>query len=206
MEADDYEELLGIKTCGVQREYYDSIHYNGYEPTAYFALETLCNGYSLSSKDNIVDFGCGKGRLNFFINHFYGCNVTGVEMNTVFYEECLDNKSSYIKTHNKCEDKVQFINCLAQDYEIKQEDNKFYFFNPFSQHIFINIIDNILDSIEKFNRPVDIILYYPTYEYLDYLENNTSFKFITDITLPGLHEYDSREKFSIYRLDCNIAE
>ena len=204
MESDDYEELLGIKTCGVQKDFYESIHYHRYEPTAYFALETLANSYSLSSNDNIVDFGCGKGRLNFFLNHFYQCNVTGIEMNKLFYENCLDNKKSYIKKHKKCDDKIHFINCLAQDYKIKPEDNKFYFFNPFSQQIFISIIKNILDSVDKSNRPVDIILYYSSYEYLYYLENNTCFQLINEIPLPGLHEYDIREKFSIYRLDYDM--
>lgn len=87
-----YEKLLNIKTTGEQRWDKKNIHYHPYEPTLYKALEVLFDDYGLEKNDHIVDFGCGKGRLNFYINYLYNSYVTGIEMNEMFYYEALENK------------------------------------------------------------------------------------------------------------------
>jgi SAM-dependent methyltransferase len=195
----NYDELLNIETEGNQRGYNKSFHYHRYEPTPYPALEKLFAEYELNSSDHIVDFGCGKGRLNFYIHNLFHASVTGVEMNEKLYEEALENKANYlIKAKNKGE--IQFQCCLAEKYEINPLDNRFYFFNPFTIPIFWKIINNILVSVEKFKREVDVILYYPSEDYIYYLENNTSFELIKEIQLPGLYENNANERFLIYRL------
>ncbi|TPF97058.1 SAM-dependent methyltransferase, partial [Clostridium perfringens A] len=98
------------------------------------------------------------------------------------------------------EDKLNFINCFAERYPIDSKDNKFYFFNPFSEQIFIKVVGNILDSVSNHERPVDIILYYPSDDYIYYLENYTPFSLKKEIKIPNKYEYDSREKILIYEL------
>lgn len=75
MEETNYDEMLNIKTEGEQKNFNDSLHYHRYEPTPYSALEHLFKKYALKRNDRIVDFGCGKGRLNFlsitYINHLW---------------------------------------------------------------------------------------------------------------------------------------
>jgi SAM-dependent methyltransferase len=199
MKETNYDELLNIETEGNQRGYNKSFHYHRYEPTPYTALENLFAEYELNSSDHIVDFGCGKGRLNFFIHYLFHSSVTGVEMNEKLYEEAIENKENYlIKAKNKGE--IQFQCCLAEKYEINPLDNTFYFFNPFTIPIFWKIINNILVSVEKFKREVDVILYYPSEDYIYYLENHTSFELIKEIQLPGLYENNANERFLIYRL------
>lgn len=198
MDEYQFESLLNIKTSGEQKKFNESLHYNRYEPTSYLALETLFKEYELNNSDNIVDFGCGKGRLNFFIDYFYNIKVTGIEMNKYFYEEALDNKRSYLKKYKKDPNNIQFINCFAQEYEINPCDNIFYFFNPFSLQIFMKIIDNILSSLENSHRTVHIVLYYPSDDYIYFLENMTAFNLVKEIKIPVLHIKDSRQLFSIY--------
>ena len=72
-----FERLLNISTSGNQKNFNEFIHYNRYEPTSYYVLEALLHNYPLLESDNVVDFGSGKGRLNFFLNHFFKCRVTG---------------------------------------------------------------------------------------------------------------------------------
>jgi SAM-dependent methyltransferase len=195
----NYDELLNIETEGTQRGYNKSFHYHRYEPTPYSALEKLFAEYELNSSDHIVDFGCGKGRLNFFIHNLFQASVTGVEMNEKLYEEAIENKANYlIKAKDKGE--IQFQCCLAEKYEINPLDNRFYFFNPFTIPIFWKIINNILVSVEKFKREVDVILYYPSEDYIYYLENHTLFELIKEVQLPGLYENNANERFLIYRL------
>lgn len=196
-----YEKLLNIKTSGEQKNFNESIHYNRYEPTAYSALEVLSKNYTLTEVDSIIDFGCGKGRLNFYINHFFQATVTGIEMNSFFYKEALENKKAYLKNHKKKIDNINFLNCFAEEYNINPSNNKFYFFNPFSVQIFTKVVKKIIISVEKSERPVDIILYYPSEDYIYFLENNTSFRLFDEIRLPSLYDKDHRQTFLVYRLD-----
>lgn len=200
MTEKQFEKLLCINTIKEQKNFNESIHYNRYEATPYNALDLFFKEYPCSSTDYIIDFGCGKGRLAFFANHFYNANVTGIEMNVEYYNSCLDNKSSYISTHPNTVNKIHFINDFAQKYSLSAKDNKFYFFNPFSVQIFINVINNILISFEKFQRNIDIILYYPSDDYIYHLENFTPFKFEGSVKIPMLFDKDSRELFLVYRL------
>lgn len=200
MDEQYYEKLLNIKTTGEQKIFNQSAHYHRYEATAYSLLALLSNQYDFTAADHIVDFGCGKGRLNFYINHFFGSTVTGIEMNTFFYKQAIDNKRDYLKKHQKQSNKINFFNCFAEEYQIIPSDNKFYFFNPFSLQIFIKVIGNILTSVASCERTVDIILYYPSYDYSYFLDNNTPFSLMREIQAPDLYQKDPRQSFLVYRL------
>lgn len=195
-----YDKLLGIKTGGDQNGFNKSFHYHRYEPTPYSALEELFNNYKITSSDRIVDFGCGKGRLNFLIHYHFHATVVGIEMNEDFYQEAIENRTSYFKKTNTSNDNIHFYCCLAEEYQINALDNRFYFFNPFSIQIFMKTINNILLSVEKSERDIELILYYPSEDYIYYLENDTSFELKNEIILPYFYEHNSNERFLIYQL------
>lgn len=197
-----YEKLLNIKTSGEQKIFYESIHYHRYEPTAYSALEILSKQYKFSVEDSIVDFGCGKGRFNFYINHFFNSSVTGVEMNSFFYKEAIENKKNYFQINKNKKDNINFLNCFAESYPINSSDNKFYFFNPFSMQIFAKVINNILVSTEVYERTVDVILYYPSNDYIYFLDTNSHFLLMNEIKVPYKYANDPRHRFLIYRAEC----
>ena len=195
-----YEKLFNIKTTGEQKEFNESYHYHIYEPTSYAALEALCSSYNFTQTDSIVDFGCGKGRFSFYINYFYECKITGIEMSSFFYKQAENNLKSYsIKNAAKAK-KNRFINCLAEEYEVPPCTNKFYFFNPFSMQIFSKVVKNILLSKEESERRIDIILYYPSNDYILYLESTYQFQQIKEIRVPCLYNNDARHKFLIYNI------
>lgn len=195
-----YDELLNIKTGGEQKVFNKSLHYHRYEPTPYSALEQLFKQYELTSSDQVVDFGCGKGRLIFYINYLFNASVVGIEMNKIFYQEAIDNRDSYVKKMKKSGHRIQFHCCLAEKYTIDSLDNRFYFFNPFSVQIFMKIIQNILRSVEQFPRDIELVLYYGSKDYIFFLENQTAFQFKKEILLQGLSERNPYERFLIYRL------
>ena len=121
-------------------------------------------------------------------------------MNNNYFDICINNKKNYLKNYNKEKNKIEFLNIFAEEYKISSTDNKFYFFNPFSVQLFMKVINNILISLEKSPRDIDLILYYPSDEYIYYLENYTCFLLYKEIELPNLSINDKRQKFSIYRL------
>lgn len=193
------DALLNIKTAGGQRGFLKSIHYHPYEPTPYEALDALFAEYELGSRDRLVDFGCGKGRVAFYSNYLFNSTVSGVEMNEVFYHEALENRNGYLAKMKKRFGKVHFYCCLAEEYPIGQEDNKFFFFNPFTLSIFIKVVNRILESAESSPRDMDLILYYPSGDYVQFLEYQTGFELVKEVLLPGLYEKNSNERFLVYR-------
>ncbi|WP_026564386.1 methyltransferase [Bacillus sp. UNC41MFS5] len=195
-----YDKLMGIKTGGDQKGFHKSFHYHRYEPTPYSALEELFTHYQVSRNDRIIDFGCGKGRLNFFIHYHFHATVIGIEMSRDFYQEAIENRKKYHQTTHSINGDIFFHCCLAEEYQINPLDNRFYFFNPFSIQIFMKIINNILLSVENAKRDVEIILYYPSDDYIYYLENDTMFELKKEIILPYVHEHNPNERFLIYRL------
>lgn len=195
-----YDDLLNIKTGGGQKGLNQSLHYHRYEPTPYYALETLFNEYELKSSDRVVDFGCGKGRLNFFIHYLFNSTVVGIEMNEPFYKEAIVNRNRYMKKIKNHKDKIHFHCCLAQEYQIDPSDNRFYFFNPFSVQIFQNVINNILLSVEKSKREIELVLYYVSEDYIYFLEKYTAFELKKEVIVPHLYEHNPNERFLIYNL------
>ncbi|MBT2683452.1 methyltransferase [Bacillus sp. ISL-37] len=198
MNEQQMDRLLNVKTTGEQRGFMTSLHYHRYEPTPYSALDLFFNEYILSTHDHIVDFGCGKGRLNFYLNHYFNTNVVGVEMNETFYMEALENKQSYLKNYRNRADRINFYCVLAEEYEISPDENKFYFFNPFTVQILTNVVKNIMISFEKYQREIDLILYYPSEDYIFYLEKQTPFELVYEMNLP---ENNPNERFLVYRLN-----
>jgi hypothetical protein len=43
-------------------------------------------------------------------------------------------------------------------------------------------------------------MYYPSKEYIFYLENDTAFELIQEVKVPHFYEKNSNERFLIYRL------
>lgn len=191
-----YEKLLNIKTTGDQQGFNQSLQYHRYEPTPYLALEELLENYELKSSDRIVDFGCGKGRLNFFFHYHCGASAVGVEMNDQYYQKAVEN----LKTYRKKTKQIQFYCGKAEDYPVDTRDNRFYFFNPFSVEIFRMVVNNLLLSYEKSPRELEIILYYPAEDYVYFLEKYSPFELKMEVSLQNLYQNDPYERFLIYRL------
>jgi SAM-dependent methyltransferase len=194
-----YDKLLHIKT-GKDRKvkYPDSFHYNPYEPTPYSTLEILSKNYELRANDRVVDFGAGKGRLPFYIHYFHPASVIGVEMDEAMMEKSLVNLNNYQRFIQKKKNTIEFLPCLAEEYIIQPQDNCFYFFNPFSTEIFRKVVNRILQSVEKYKRTVDLVLYYPNGDYIFYLENHTVFELVKEIKLHDYH-WNPDERILIYR-------
>ncbi|MEI4771247.1 SAM-dependent methyltransferase [Psychrobacillus sp. FJAT-51614] len=201
MKEQDHDRLLRIKTEGIREWQYQSAHYNRYEATPYLALEVLFDEYTCKSSDKFVDFGCGKGRFPFYIHHHLHVSVTGVEMSGQLFQVAMENLARYLERTKPSRSTIQFEHLLAEEYKVDLEENRFYFFNPFSIQIFQKVIDNILLSVENYPRAVDIILYYPTSEYIQFLELQTPFELLKEIRVPELYEQNSDERFIIFRYE-----
>ncbi|SRR5690625_3326039 len=198
MDERKIDDRLNISTIGIREQTKKvAIHHNRYEATPYAALDKLFENYKINEHDQLVDFGCGRGRTMFYIHHRFQIPVSGVEANDKTFDEALRNLKSYQQVNSHIEAPINFYYALAEDFEIDQEDNLFYFFNPFSVDIFRQVVHNILASVKKYPRTIEMILYYPLPEYKRFLKNETPFEIINKINVPGIH--GKYGKFIIYR-------
>ena len=90
-EEQKWDKLLQIHTTG--RDDSDSDQYRyPYEPTPYKVLERLANSGLLRKGNTLLDYGCGKGRVDFFLSYQTRCHTIGVEYNERIYEKAVENK------------------------------------------------------------------------------------------------------------------
>lgn len=193
-----YDQMLHIKTVGLREWRNNTTDHNRYEPTPYKALDELFKSYSFKKSDQFVDFGCGRGRVSFYIHYYFHIAVTGIEMHEKTFEEALYNQAAYQQKMKHIRAPIRFEFGLAEHYEVEKKDNCFYFFNPFSVKIFKQVVANILSSVEKNKRLVDLILYYPLPEFQFFLKKKTPFRLMNRIVVPGAQ--NKYEQFLIYRL------
>lgn len=192
-----YDKKLNINTRGIRSWGRNSL-YHRTESTPYLALESFAKEYKFNETDRLVDFGAGKGRVSIYIHNKLNLNVTGVELNNLTYKDAIKNVNNYLYKYGHCKNVNLSIQLeSAENYKIKKDDNKFFFFNPFNVVIFERVIDNIVENAIKNNKEVEIILYYPTKKYVNFLNTNNNFKLVKQIKTHG--SIFPKEKISIYR-------
>lgn len=169
-----WDEKLNISTESVDYSGEDNQNY-GYDPTPYIVLEKLIQLDILKKEDVIVDYGCGKGRIAFFIDSQVGCKVIGIDHSENLVKKANKNLESYGNGEN-----ISFINSKAEDF-IPDCANCFYFFNPFSTKIFREVLKRIHESYKRSPRKILIFFYYSTIEYKLYLPTEPRLKLVKSL-------------------------
>ena len=197
-ENDKYEHFLGIESTEIVYNNRYNDDYYRYEPTSYSGLICAFDEMEevFSKYDRLVDFGCGKGRVLFYVNQRLQCEVCGIEVDEELYEMALDNRAYFNTRFRGSSEKIEIILGKAEEYEIRREDNIFYFFNPFEINIFEMVIDNVIKSVEKYPRRIFVMMYYPKDEYRRYMREK-AFKLYRIVKLPA-YNMDWDEKVVIY--------
>ncbi|MCH5252792.1 MAG: class I SAM-dependent methyltransferase [Lachnospiraceae bacterium] len=187
---------LAIQTEEIQNDGKDTFHFHRYEPTPYAVLERLFDAFTPSSSDVLVDYGCGLGRLNFYLEHRFHIPSVGIEMSEAYYRRAISNLQSY----NGNRENISFLHMSAENYTVTPEDTLFYFFNPFSTQIFRRVLSHILLSWQNHPRKITLLLYYPEDDVIFYLERHTAFSLVDEIAACDDIRADRRERFCLFRL------
>ncbi|MGN0437175.1 MAG: class I SAM-dependent methyltransferase [Lachnospiraceae bacterium] len=197
---DKFEDFFGIESTEVVYNNRYNDDYYRYEPTSYSGLICAFDALEgvISKYDRLVDFGCGKGRVLFYVNQRFQCEVCGIEIDEEVYEQALSNRAYYNTKFRDSMDRIEIINGKAEEYEIHPEDTVFYFFNPFTLCIFEKVIHNILESVKSHPRKIYVMLYYPKEDYRKFLQYQ-KFSLFRVIKLPD-YDKDWNEKMVIYEI------
>ncbi|MBQ3599742.1 MAG: class I SAM-dependent methyltransferase [Lachnospiraceae bacterium] len=189
-----HDKELKIHTTG-RDDYKADAYHHPYEPTPYIVLERLVSSGFLTKDNVVVDYGCGKGRVDFFLASKIGCKTIGIEYDRRIYESAMENKKTY-----SGKQKPDFLCISAEEYRIEEADC-FYFFNPFSVEILCSVIGKIITSYYENPRKVRLFFYYPAKEYISYLMTKEEICFVTEIDCGDLFsENNSRERIMVFEL------
>ena len=190
-----WDKLLQIKTTGRDETNADEYHHP-YEPTPYSVLERLVGSGFFGKDDVVLDYGCGKGRMGFFLSYRTKAATVGIEYDERIYESALENRKSTISRV-----KPDFVLTQAEEYEVPPDVNRCYFFNPFSVEILHKVMARIIESWYEHPREIFLFFYYPADEYISYLMTVDELEFHDEIECDDLFEgNDPRELIMIFQL------
>ena len=116
-----WDKLLKIKTTGRDDSRSDQYCYP-YEPTPYGVLERLAYCGYLGKKNHLIDYGCGKGRVDFFLAWQVRCRTTGVE-----YDERMTKAAEENRQRAVSGTKTSFILENAALFQVPESADRFYF-------------------------------------------------------------------------------
>jgi len=191
----EWDKRLQIKTGGRDETNADEYHHP-YEPTPYCVLERLANSGLIGKGDVVLDYGCGKGRVSFFLSYRTKAKTIGIEYDERIYQGALENQKTTISGR-----RPDFVLTRAEAYEVPSEVNRCYFFNPFSVEILRKVMARIIGSWYEAPREILLFFYYPADEYIAYLMTVDELEFYDEIECDDLFEgNDPRERIMIFQL------
>ena len=195
-----WDKLLQIKTTGRDDSNADQYCYP-YEPTPYRVLERLANSGLIRKKDVVLDYGCGKGRVDFFLSYQVRANTIGIEYDERIYQGAVANQQIAVSGA-----RTKFELAKAESYVVPAEVKHCYFFNPFSVELLRKVIARILESYYENPREMFLFFYYPSEEYISYLMTVDELEFYDEIMCGDLFEgNDKREQIMIFQIGDGVA-
>ena len=187
-----WDASLRLQTCG--RDDTNAAQYrHPYEPTPYSVLERLADSGLIGIDDVVLDYGCGKGRVGFFLSYRTKAKAIGIEYDERIYEKALDNQKT-------AKAKADFVLTRAEGYEVPADVNRCYFFNPFSVEILRKVMARIIESWYEAPRELFLFIYYPADDFLAYLMTGDELEFYDEIECDDLFAVDPRERIMIFQL------
>ena len=193
-----WDKLLQIKTTGRDDSNSDQFRYP-YEPTPYVVLERLANSGLIRKKDVVLDYGCGKGRVDFYLSYQTKAHTIGIEYDERIYQGAIENQNTAVSKM-----RTDYVLARAEEYEVPAEVNRFYFFNPFSVELLRKVMARIMDSYYLNPREMLFFFYYPSEEYISYLMTTDELEFYDEIDCTDLFDgNDLRERIIIFSILCN---
>lgn len=153
------DELTKLEEKGI-----DISHANIYMPASFDLLEDVFSNLPIATYQHFIDIGCGKGRALCVAAAFGSRKLTGIEFSKSLSDEA---KLNLLKTKQKSPAiNFKIINNDAFYYEIPDDADCIFMFNPFDEIIMSGVLHNIEESLEKHPRKMTIIYLNPMHKHL----------------------------------------
>ena len=191
----EWDLSLHIKTTGRDDTLADEYHHP-YEPTPYCVLERMAQSGFFREGNTVLDYGCGKGRVGFFLSDRTGAKTIGIEYDPRIYADAMENRRTALSRP-----KPDFLLMGAEAYAVPPEVDRCYFFNPFSVEILRAVCARIIGSWYEAPRDIFLFFYYPSDEFIACLMTLEELEFYDEIECGDLFPGgDPRERVMIFWL------
>ena len=163
------EKKYNINTTGInelkhlEKKGIDISHATIYMPASYDLLEFFFEKSAVHKKRHFLDVGCGKGRA-LCVAAAYGVpKVSGVEFSKALLTHAEKNLANISKIH-----KVLYTlkNDDAFYFEIPEDVDCIFLFNPFDELIMSGFVTNLKTSLQINPRKITIIYFNPLQKHL----------------------------------------
>jgi SAM-dependent methyltransferase len=128
----------------------------GYQPTRLRLARRVLSSLNVAPRGAFVDFGCGKGRVLLLAAEFGFRRITGVEFAKELCDIAADNIARYQEKTGSRTD-IRIVEADAAEYVVKNDENVFFMFNPFSPALVEKVVGNIARSLKNGRRDGVII-------------------------------------------------
>ena len=151
------DELHSLEKKGIDIE-----HSTIYMPASYDLLENVFQQLSMNSFTHFIDIGCGKGRALCVAAH-YGVNkMTGIDLSKELCNDASGNLATTKSTFPLLN--YTIINNDAFYFEIPEDADCIFLFNPFDEVIMSAVVSNIRVSLEEHPRKMTILYLNPLHK------------------------------------------
>lgn len=133
-------------------------HATDYFPSSYLILYEAFSWLGRTSRDNVlVDYGSGMGRTLMYASTMPLKRLIGVEISEELCAMASANLDRLYGTSNRDRPPWSIVNVDARFFEVPDDANLFYFFNPFDAVVMRQVVDRILASVQKVPRRCTVI-------------------------------------------------
>ena len=143
----------------------------------------------------MVDYGCGKGRVDFFVAFHTKCHAIGIEYNPRLYERALQNRKQALSGN-----RTEFILGDAVDFLVTPAVDRAFFFNPFCTDILCQVLDDLRESYKRSPRNMLLFFYYPSASYVEMLKMREEIEFLEEIDCSDLFPHNGREYILVVKM------
>ena len=194
-----WEKKLGIETAEHIDRFFEEAC-NPYEPTDYCILEKLVKSGYITSGSHFLDYGCGLGRSLFFMASQTGCRATGVEFDPFLCRRAERNLER-ARLPEEYKKGIRIVCADARRYQVRDED-RIYFFNPFSDEILGVVLEQIRISYYENPRQIYLFFYYPFDSGVASAMAAGGLHFADEIDCMDLYDqFDSRERILVFEFE-----
>lgn len=164
------EKKYGINTTGadelhkLEKQGIDISHATIYMPVSYTLLEEIFEQLPVTRRNHFLDMGSGKGRALCVAAHKDFKQVTGLDFAKDLCEAAKENLAITKQKIPALNYKV--INNDAFYFEIPDDIDCIFFFNPFDEIIMSAVVHNIFTSLQNNPRKISIIYVNPLHKEL----------------------------------------
>lgn len=132
-----------------------------YIPTRGRPFKKLLSDITFPQGSVFVDYGSGKGKVLLLASTLGFKRVIGIEYSQELHDIAVANIRRY---KSRAVALIEPVCCDATEYVLQDDENVFYFFNPFELNVLLGVLQKIKASLARKPRKILVIYFDPRFK------------------------------------------